>query len=75
MARFNHLLSEKKRRCKAVTPLPPGIKLAKELKRQKPTDYESMLKRIRIKYHWICEQVGGNIIRLNYVPTAEMTAK
>ena len=31
-------------------------------------------KHIRIKYHWIREQVGGNIIRLNHVPTAEMTA-
>ena len=31
-------------------------------------------KLIRIKYHWIREQVGGNIIRLSYVPKAEMTA-
>ena len=31
-ARFNHLLSERKRRCKVVTPLPPGIKLTKESK-------------------------------------------
>ena len=31
-------------------------------------------KHIRIKYHWIREQVVGNIIRLNHVPTAEVTA-
>ena len=31
-------------------------------------------KHILIKYHWIREQVGGNIIKLNHVPTAEMTA-
>ena len=30
VARFNHLLSERKRRCKAVTSLPPSMKLTKE---------------------------------------------
>ena len=32
VARFNLLLSERKRRCKAVTPLPPDLKLTKESK-------------------------------------------
>lgn len=34
VARFNHLLSEKKRRCKATTPLPPGLKLSKDAKEE-----------------------------------------
>ena len=33
VVRFNHLLLERKRWCKAVTPLLPGIKLTKESKR------------------------------------------
>ena len=40
---------------------------------QNPVNHKRS-KHIRIKYHWIREQVGGNIIRLNHVPTAEMTA-
>ena len=32
VTRFNHQLSERKRRCKAATPLPPRLKLTKESK-------------------------------------------
>ena len=35
---------------------------------QNPVNHKRS-KHIRIKYHWIREQVGGNIIRLNHVPT------
>ena len=31
-ARCNHLLSERKRQCKVVTPLPPGMTLTKDSK-------------------------------------------
>lgn len=31
-------------------------------------------KHIRIKYHWIREQVGGKVVKLNHVPTADMRA-
>jgi hypothetical protein len=31
-------------------------------------------KHIRIKYNWIREQVGGKVVKLNHVPTVEMSA-
>ena len=31
-------------------------------------------KHIRIKYHWIREQVGAQIVRLNHVSSADMRA-
>jgi hypothetical protein len=31
-------------------------------------------KHIRIKYHWIREQAGGKVVKLNHVPTVDMRA-
>ena len=39
---------------------------------QNPVNHKRS-KHIQIKYHGICEQAGGNIIRLNHVAKAEMT--
>ena len=29
---------------------------------------------IRIKYHWIREQVGGKVVKLNHIPTVDTHA-
>ena len=31
-------------------------------------------KHIRIKYHWIREQVGGKVVQLKHIPTEQMIA-
>jgi hypothetical protein len=40
---------------------------------QNPVNHKRS-KHIRIKYHWIREQVGGKVVKLNHVPTVEMRA-
>ena len=40
---------------------------------QNPVNHKRS-KHIRIKYHWIREQVGASIVRLVHVPTALMSA-
>ena len=36
--------------------------------------HHKMSKHSRIKYHWIREQVGGKVVKLNDIPTAGMRA-
>ena len=40
---------------------------------QNPVNHKRS-KHIRIKYHWIREQVGGKVVKLSHVTTAEMRA-
>lgn len=40
---------------------------------QNPVNHKRS-KHIRIKYHWIREQVGDKVVKLNHIPTAEMRA-
>ncbi len=36
--------------------------------------HHKRFKHIRVKYHWICEQVEAKVVKLVHVPTADMVA-